>query len=228
MARTVEERYKFKPFIGSSHAWALERVRALAQNARILDFGAGAGCIGEALKALGYDQIYAVELDRSVHPRLNSIYKEVSESVDSLQQPQFDVLLVMDVLEHVPNPEALLNELIKKISPGGSIILSLPNVGHWSARLALLFGRFTEFERGILDRTHLHFYTRRTFHKFLAKFENVHISQTYASISPAELALPKIFCDNPIWSWLSELRLKLATKFPSLLAYQHLALLVKR
>lgn len=75
----------------------------------------------------------------------------------------FDVILIADVLEHLVRPEALLNNLRKHLSPGkGWIVCSVPNVAHWSIRRALLLGRWDLTEKGIMDRSHLRWFTRRT------------------------------------------------------------------
>ena len=79
----------------------------------------------------------------------------------------YDVLLFGDTLEHLPDPPALLRKLKVRLRPGGKLIASVPNVANWSIRLGLMFGRFRYTERGILDRTHLRFYTERTLNEML-------------------------------------------------------------
>jgi 2-polyprenyl-3-methyl-5-hydroxy-6-metoxy-1,4-benzoquinol methylase len=76
--------------------------------------------------------------------------------------PQYDLLLFGDTLEHLPDPPALLRRLRTRLKPGGVLVTSIPNVANWSLRLSLLAGRFRYTERGLLDRTHLRFYTKRT------------------------------------------------------------------
>jgi len=66
------------------------------------------------------------------------------------------------VLEHTVDPVRVLRALVQAATPDATFIVSLPNVAHIAARLLLLFGQFPQMERGIFDRTHLHFYTRRT------------------------------------------------------------------
>ncbi|MDP8977694.1 MAG: class I SAM-dependent methyltransferase, partial [Actinomycetota bacterium] len=74
----------------------------------------------------------------------------------------YDLLLFGDTLEHVADPVTVLQVLATKLRPAGTLVVSIPNVANWSVRLGLLAGRFRYTERGILDRTHLRFYTRRT------------------------------------------------------------------
>lgn len=81
--------------------------------------------------------------------------------VSELDGP-YDLLLFGDTLEHVPDPVIVLRTLANKLRPRGTLVVSIPNVANWAVRLGLLAGRFRYTDRGILDRTHLRFYTRRT------------------------------------------------------------------
>jgi SAM-dependent methyltransferase len=71
-------------------------------------------------------------------------------------------IVLADVLEHLREPEALLSQCQKLLADDGRLVVSVPNVAHWSVRLSLLFGRFSYTARGILDRSHLRFYTLST------------------------------------------------------------------
>ena len=224
----LEEKYQFKPFLGSSHAWALSKAHLLDKRAKILDFGAGPGFLGAALKASEFSELYAVEPDNSTHAQHATAYIKSASNIEQLNQSNFDLALLLDVLEHVPNHRETFRTIIERLNPGGQILLSLPNVGHWSARLSLLFGRFNEYNRGILDKTHLHFFTRRVFLAFLAEFPELEVIELSASISPAELALPAFVGNSIPWKIFSEFRLTAAKAFPEILAYQHLAVLTKR
>ncbi|HEV8297975.1 MAG TPA: class I SAM-dependent methyltransferase [Acidimicrobiales bacterium] len=80
---------------------------------------------------------------------------------DALNGP-YDALLFGDTLEHVPDPAAVLRRLRKVLRDDGTLVISVPNIANWAMRLQVLVGRFRYTDRGILDRTHLRFYTRRT------------------------------------------------------------------
>jgi len=75
---------------------------------------------------------------------------------------KYDVIIFADVLEHLPWPMGVLERYLGHLREGGSVIISLPNVGLWSVRLNVLFGRFPYGDTGVLDRTHLRFFTRKT------------------------------------------------------------------
>lgn len=81
----------------------------------------------------------------------------------------YDLVIAADVLEHLRDPEFVLSELKKYVKMGGCLVVSLPNVANIYVRLNLLFGRFPYHIKGILDRTHLHFFTLNTAEKMLMK-----------------------------------------------------------
>ena len=72
---------------------------------------------------------------------------------------QFDYIICADVLEHLRAPVELLKECRARLAPGGMLVGSLPNSGHFYFRWNVLMGRFPQHQRGLFDSTHLHFYT---------------------------------------------------------------------
>ncbi|HEY3240259.1 MAG TPA: methyltransferase domain-containing protein [Acidimicrobiia bacterium] len=82
--------------------------------------------------------------------------------LDAGQLGNYQLLLFADTLEHLPDPPAVLRRLKTRLDPAGTLVVSLPNVANWAIRLGLLAGRFRYTDRGILDRTHLRFYTKKT------------------------------------------------------------------
>jgi GT2 family glycosyltransferase len=90
-----------------------------------------------------------------------------------LGEDRFDVVLAVDVLEHLKSPERLLTQLKPLLAPTGRIIAAIPNVAHASVRLALLQGRFPYGDLGLLDRGHLRFFTRESVEDLFASGEYV-------------------------------------------------------
>jgi hypothetical protein len=130
----------------------------------VLDVGAAQGFLGQMLA----DQPLAVDAVEP-HPvwadRARDFYRTVYASpIESAVLPAqtYRVVVCADVLEHTVDPVAALARLRVAATPDATFIVSLPNAAHITARLLLLFGRFPRMERGIFDRTHLHFYTRAT------------------------------------------------------------------
>ena len=75
---------------------------------------------------------------------------------------RYDVVVAGDVIEHLSRPVTLLREHPGVLRPGGQVLLSVPNFGHWYPRVRVASGLFGYDRRGILDNTHLRFFTRST------------------------------------------------------------------
>ena len=117
-----------------------------SENVRLFGFDRDEGGLAHA-HAAGYETAYGDLLDGALP--------------DAPAPAQ--ALVCADVLEHVPDPAALLPRLLRTYLPaGGTVLVSLPNVAHITVRLSVLFGRWQYAEKGILDRTHLRFFTARS------------------------------------------------------------------
>src|SRR5262249_10881270 len=103
----------------------------------------------------------------------------------------FDAVICADVLEHLVEPEQVLARIREWLKPGGVLVASIPNVANVSVRGALLFGRFQYAHRGILDRTHVSFYTRSTARQLLES-NGFPVRGCEATAMPYELALPAL------------------------------------
>lgn len=223
----AHEKYQYKPFTGSSHSWALEFLSKQNPNSFLLDIGAGGGAIGKELKDRKFENLYAVEVDPLSREHIRQNYKMVAEDISTYSDKKFDLVLLLDVLEHIVNPQIILREVFKILNSGGHVLISLPNVAHWSVRFPLLFGSFNYKERGILDRTHVNFYTRQSALKFLQSFSEIKVIQNVSTIEPVELLLSEKVYRNPVFEAASQARLKLANLLPGLMAFQNLFLLKK-
>jgi SAM-dependent methyltransferase len=96
-----------------------------------------------------------------------------------------------DVLEHLEEPGRALGLLRRFLKPDGVLLVSLPNVANVTVRLSLLLGRFDYAPRGILDATHLRFFTRRT-GRALLESHGFRVASVTATAMPAELAVPAL------------------------------------
>ena len=224
-----QERYIFKPLCGSSHFWALQQLKGRVAGTRVLDIGAGGGGIGRSIRPEKPAQLVAIEIDLRAQLPLQELYDEVHGDLSPLKGRQFDTIILLDVLEHMSDPFAFLSRVQELLAPNGLIIISVPNVAHWSVRFPLFFcGRFEYRSRGILDRTHLQFFSRRRFLDLCSALAGCRIERLSASIEPVELILPTLLTANPIFSALSRCRSFIAELLPGLMGYQHLALLKHR
>ena len=159
-------RYTAEPnlrYANDSHVMAIGRVPA---KSRVLDLGVADGSVAAVLKGMGCE-VWGVELEREAAEAARAVCDEVVvadlntfEFAEQLEGQRFDVVLMLDILEHLSDPAAVLGRAKAVVADGGWGIISLPNVAHASVRLALLKGRFRYTEMGLLDRTHLRFFDR--------------------------------------------------------------------
>lgn len=151
---------------GDYHEHARPELLALipAIALRVLDVGCGAGALGAALKRRGRVEVVGVEVDAGAAERARGVLDRVHPgNIESLELPYgpgtFDCIVLADLLEHLRDPWGLLRRLVPLVREGGRLIVSLPNVRHWSVLRGLLQGEWTYLPAGILDRGHLRFFT---------------------------------------------------------------------
>jgi glycosyltransferase involved in cell wall biosynthesis/2-polyprenyl-3-methyl-5-hydroxy-6-metoxy-1,4-benzoquinol methylase len=137
---------------------------------RVLEIGCGAGRLGEALKARQACGVTGIELNpaaaEEAQLRLDRVVMADVESLDpDFQAGQFDCIVCGDVLEHLRDPARLLRRLHEWLSPDGCLVASIPNVAHRSVLAQLLRGDWNYEPAGLLDATHLRFFTRRSVEK---------------------------------------------------------------
>ena len=226
-AAPAHERYVYKPFPGSSHFWAEGQFAQLGPETKVLDIGVGSGAMGKSLQDRGIKQIFGIEIDPQAKAFAAPHYQEICDSITAYADQHFDLILMLDVLEHMTAPEEFLSQAVALLNPGGRVLISLPNIAHWSMRLSLLFGFFEYTNRGILDRTHFQFFNRRRVHKLIAATKVLEIKEFAVSIEPAELVLPKSIGASNWFKNLATWRSNIAQFLPGLLGYQHLISAVK-
>ncbi|HYI07517.1 MAG TPA: class I SAM-dependent methyltransferase [Thermoanaerobaculia bacterium] len=144
--------------------WGLLRLWNQRRGLRVLDVGCGFATTSEHIQKLGNEvtgiEESAVACDVA-RTRLSRVVQADLQRAD-LGEEQFDVIIFADVLEHLPWPVGVLKRYLRWLAPNGSVVISLPNVGLWSVRLAHLAGKWEYEETGVLDRTHLRFFTRKS------------------------------------------------------------------
>ncbi|MCW2524752.1 MAG: methyltransferase protein [Frankiales bacterium] len=155
----------------SAHGFMAQMV---GSNKRVLELGAAGGHMTRALTAQGCT-VTAVEYDAEAAIDLKAETSEVIVGdlndltlLDDLR-PDYDVVLCGDVLEHLLDPQAVLDRVTRLLAPGGRVVVSLPHVGHVDVRLALLQGRWDYNSWGLLDATHIRFFTLKTIQEMVAR-----------------------------------------------------------
>jgi 2-polyprenyl-3-methyl-5-hydroxy-6-metoxy-1,4-benzoquinol methylase len=178
--------YRFKPDNWSSHGRILA---AIKPSSSVFDVGCAQGYLAEAL-ARKSCCVTGIEIDPAVARQARKYCSAVFVGdIETMPLPRrtFDYIICADVLEHFKRPDIFLRRLKRNLAPSGRLIASIPNVAHFWIRLNLLFGRFEYTERGIMDKTHLRFYTLKTMKRLLA--EN---GYRIKEIIPTPIPLPTI------------------------------------
>ena len=217
-------KYVFKPDAHSSHSVILSWLPD-GRNRRILDVGAADGLLSRHLTARGW-RVTGIESNPAVAragaPHCEQmVVADLDRSLPALDGP-FDVIVYGDVLEHLADPMRVLVELNRHLVPDGSVIVSVPNVAHVVIRLLLLFGRFDYIDRGILDATHLRFFTQRSL-RGLVTDAGLTIERFTATPAPLYQVLPERWHR----SWLAAthaINAMIARRLPRLFGYQFIVL----
>lgn len=166
--------------------WGLLRVWAGRKGLRVLDAGCGYATTTERIQKLGND-VTGIESSADAVARASERLGRVVQAdlVDvgtvrrELGDAKFDVIVFADVLEHLAWPLSTLRNYLDFLADGGSVLISLPNVGLWSARFAHLFGSWEYEETGVLDFTHLRFFTRKSARRLIADAGLAPVRATY-------------------------------------------------
>ena len=207
MTNIVKHPYDFDLRLDDSVSTHALQFQLIPEHSRVLDIGCHTGILGEALRQRKQCHVTGVDNDDNAlaiaSKRLDSVHRVDLEQrswsamlLDACLS-NFDIILFGDVIEHTRQPLAILEEAHTLLKPNGRIIVSLPNVANLRVRLNLLFGKFNYAESGILDRTHLRFFTLKSARELVTSAGYRIVKETYSGYS-----LPR---------WLIDL-------FPALLA----------
>ncbi|MFO1417822.1 MAG: class I SAM-dependent methyltransferase [Methylotetracoccus sp.] len=170
--------YQFDPDGNDTGAWV---IRLTGRGRRVLELGAGPGSITRHLVDPGGCDVTALEFDADAVERLKAFCPRVVRGdlndpawPAALPDPApFDVIVAADVLEHLYDPWRTLGTMKSMIAPGGHVVVSLPHIAHVAVVAGLLQERFDYREQGLLDRTHIRFFT---IHGMQALFEQAGLS----------------------------------------------------
>jgi 2-polyprenyl-3-methyl-5-hydroxy-6-metoxy-1,4-benzoquinol methylase len=179
---------------GTSHRYMVEMV---GSNKNVLDVGCATGYLAKTLRAFG-NTVTGLEYDPEAAERARQFAdKVIVADLDHINLTQalagetFDVIVFGDVLEHLRDPLPPLRQARSLLAPGGYIVISIPNVAHGDVRMSLLLGRFTYRNLGLLDSTHLRFFTRQNLIELLedAGLVAVEVRPTKAPLFGTELGV---------------------------------------
>ena len=199
---------------------------------RILDVGCGTGSITELIERETGASIVGIEPDPA---RVAVARQRGLNVVEGILSPEFleqfgpfETIVFADVLEHLPNPAEQILLAKAGLAADGSIVASVPNIAHWFTRVNLLRGRFVYRDCGIMDATHLRWFTQDTLHKF---FENLgfrvtdHLYTVNTGMIDYDQSKP--------WKWFPigiryKLIRRLTKRFPTMFGVQHVVKAVPR
>ena len=163
---TVTVEHGYVPLNVHAHSGHAKLLALVGSGKRVLDVGCSSGYLARPLVAAGCTVI-GLERDPEAADQARAVCEDVLVGdVETMELPfeagSFDVVLCGDLIEHLRDPEAFLARVRPLLREGGRLVLTTPNVANWAVRLGLLVGRWRYTERGILDRTHTHLFTRST------------------------------------------------------------------
>ena len=144
-----------------------EKLLALVgRDVRVLDVGCSSGYLARRLVEQGCS-VVGIEVDTEAAEAARGVCEDVLVGdVETMTLPferaSFDVVLCGDTIEHLRDPGGFLERVQPLLRPHGRLLLTTPNVANWAIRLGLLAGRWKYTDRGILDRTHVQLFTRKT------------------------------------------------------------------
>jgi len=178
---------------------------------KVLDLGCATGVRAQWLREHRNCWVAGVEIDKAMgaeaRDRCDKLHEANLDDLPVLPYPDghFDVLVFGDVLEHLKSPERALLHLLRYLAHDGLVVISIPNFAFLTVRWKVLLGRFRYADWGILDKTHLHFYTRITARELV---EYCGLTVHTWDFRP------------PAWRFPARLLVGMAKTWPSLMAIQ--------
>ncbi len=212
----LPEEYQLKPSEDSSHG----RISTLLSSrppSRVLDLGCSSGLLSERLRQRGH-QVTGVDVAAlpGVTERTDAFVKsDLNAGIPPEVGSGFDIVLAADVVEHLVNPGAFVRQVKDVLAPDGTALFCVPNVAHWYPRFRSTAGMFDYDQRGILDATHLRFFTRRSITRLIERE-----GFTVRRIEPVGLPLDALGLEGSKASLLRLADHVLLSLWPTLFGYQ--------
>lgn len=185
--------------------------KCLSPTSIVLDVGCHTGLTGKTLKKLSGGQVWGIDIsEKAIKKAKKVLDKTILTDINSpdLDLPKnfFDLIIMSNILEHLPNPSAILIKFKKFLKKRGLFLIAVPNIAFWSIRLGLLVGKFEYQDFGVLDKGHLRFFT---------------LSSSRKLVQEAGLEIKEETTNYVGW------RAKIAQLWPTLLASQFVILCKK-
>ncbi len=156
---------------------------------KVLDVGCGNGATGQYLKNfMQVKQVSGIEMNPDMARQAQMILDQVIiGNIEKIELPyeenDFDCIICSDVLEHLYDPDSVLIKLNVHLKDNGYLLLSVPNVQHWSVIIRLILGKWDYQDEGILDSTHIRFFTRKSLRELVQRAD-YHIEKISSAMGP--------------------------------------------
>jgi 2-polyprenyl-3-methyl-5-hydroxy-6-metoxy-1,4-benzoquinol methylase len=212
--------YQDKVSAWSSHSLIAKQINALPPQSKVLDVGTASGTLARMCQHRPL-RLFGIEPNKSWAQTAAPFYEKMwvasITEIATNSLTGYEAVVLADILEHLPNPRAMLQRLVDAQSSGSLFLISVPNIANIWIRLSLLFGRFDYTDRGILDRTHLYFFTRKT---LIAMVKDTGLEIVSIQVSPIPLELVSAFFITTPGKWIHTGWAAVTKLFPTLLGYQ--------
>jgi SAM-dependent methyltransferase len=212
--------YTHKSGPHSSHTLLVNSLEPQGNGKRVLDVGCASGYLAGILAERGYEVVgierpggYGDEFPRGIA----LVEADLDQGLPPLPG-RFSYVICGDILEHLRDPGSLLEQIAQLLEPDGLLIASLPNSGNLYFRASVLSGRFPQEDKGLFDRTHLHFYTWKGWRELFAG-GGFQICNCNVSGIPVGLGAPRWDGTTVVrtMEWLAH---AVARVWPTMFAYQ--------
>lgn len=219
--------YQDKQSPWSSHSRILSMIEALPASSKVLDVGTASGMLARrnrntSLRFFGIEAV--ADWADAASPYYEKLWACPFDDAPLEALSGYNAVVMGDVLEHMSAPDAALKKLVELQPAGCKFFISVPNVANIWARLNLFMGRFDYTERGILDQTHLRFFTKKTITSLVKKsgLEIISIQAT-----PIPLELVSSFFTSTLGRFFHAVLAGLTSLFPTLFGYQFIVEAIK-
>ncbi|QSZ40927.1 glycosyltransferase [Sulfurimonas aquatica] len=179
-------------------------VKRVKENSTVLEFGPANGRMTKYMKEQLDCKVYAVEIDeKAAKDASQYTEKIIVDSIENytwgkeFESIKFDYIIFADVLEHLYYPEKVLNSVKEFLKGDGSILISIPNIAHNSILINLVKNEFNYSPTGLLDDTHIRFFTKKTFDDLIAKTGYFRTYETAIFLNPENTEFRNSYTDLP-------------------------------
>ena len=179
----------------------------LTPNSSVLEFGSASGYHTRFMKEILNCEVTCIEKipemaiqgEKYAKKMINADLEQYQWE-NELGNLSFDFIIFADVLEHLKQPELILKKTKQFLKPGGFILTSIQNIGHNDVILNLIDSKFTYNNTGLLDNTHIHFFTRESIFKMFNNSQLFCVDENHKLICPCNTELKSYYTTHPFLS----------------------------